>query len=277
MADLSADIVGTEFPAGEWEYTDRDVMLYALGVGAKELEFIYEGDLKVLPTFAVIPTFPAMGGLFGIADNINPAMILHGEQSITLHRLIPVAGTVSTKGRVASVYDKGASGAVINIETETRDSKGELLFNSLFGIFARGAGGFGGDRGPKAGNLPPNRPADKVVAETTAPNQNAIYRLSGDRNPLHIDPDFAAMAGYERPILHGLCSYGFVGRAILREYCGNDPARFKHYGVRFSKEVYPGDTLVTEFWEEGEGKLILRVSTQDGRVVLSNCVAEYAP
>jgi acyl dehydratase len=269
---LGPDAVGIELPATQFEYTDRDVMLYALGVGATELDFVYERNLKALPTFAVIPAFPAMMGL-SAAVEINLVMVLHGEQGFRIHKTIPTKGKLTTTGKVAGVYDKG-KGALATVESETRDENGELIFTNTSGVFVRGAGGFGGERGPEAGNVPPERAPDKTVEMKTLPIQAMIYRLSGDRNPLHIDPDFAKMAGYDRPILHGLCTFGHVGRAVLREYCGNDVSRFVGMSVRFSGVVYPGDTIVTEMWDEGGGKVVLQAKTQEGRVVISNAAAE---
>ena len=269
---LGPDAVGIELPATQFEYTDRDVMLYALGVGATELDFVYERSLKALPTFAVIPAFPAMMGM-SAGIEINLVMVLHGEQSFRIHKTIPTKGKLTTTGKVASVYDKG-KGALANVETETRDENGELIFTNTSGVFVRGAGGFGGERGPEAGNVPPERAPDKTVEMETLPIQAMIYRLSGDRNPLHIDPDFAKMAGYDRPILHGLCTFGHVGRAVLREHCGNDASRFVGLSVRFSGVVYPGDTIITEMWDEGSGKVVLQAKTQEGRVVISNAAAE---
>jgi acyl dehydratase len=269
---LSPDVVGLELAPTTFEYTERDVMLYALGVGAKELDFIFERNLKTLPTFAVIPAFPALMGLAGAVE-INPVMILHGEQGFRLQKEIPTSGKLTTSGVVTGVYDKG-KGALVTIESTTKDGAGETVFTNTSGIFVRGAGGFGGERGPEAGNVAPERGPDKTVEMTTLDIQAAIYRLSGDRNPLHIDPDFAKMAGYDRPILHGLCSFGHVGRAVLQEYCGNDPARFGGMSVRFSGVVYPGDTIITDMWDEGSGKVIVQARTQDGRTVISNAAAE---
>jgi acyl dehydratase len=265
---LGPDAVGIELPATTYQYDDRDVMLYALGIGATELPFVYERNLKVIPTFAVIPAFPALMGLAAGVE-VNPVMILHGEQAFTIHKPIPTKGKLTTAGKITGVYDKG-KGALAILVTETKDDSGELLFTNQFGVFVRGAGGFGGERGPEAGNVPPDRAPDKTVSMETLPTQAMIYRLSGDRNPLHIDPDFAKMAGYDRPILHGLCSFGHVGRAELAEYCGNDPERFAGMAVRFSGVVYPGDTITTEMWDTGEGKVIVQAKTQEGRVVISN-------
>lgn len=275
MADrkpLGPDVVGTGLTATTFEYTDRDVMLYALGIGASEMEFVYERGLKVIPSFAVIPAFPALMGMTGAVE-VNPVMILHGEQSFRIHKQIPVQAKLTTAGKLSGVYDKG-KGALVTVDTETKDESGEVLFTNQSGIFVRGAGGFGGDRGPEAGNVPPDRQPDKTVSAGTLPIQAMIYRLSGDRNPLHVDPAFAKMAGYDRPILHGLCSFGYACRAVLTEYCENDPSRFAAMSVRFSGVVFPGDTITTEMWDEGAGKIILQARTQEGRIVISNAAAE---
>jgi acyl dehydratase len=262
---------GIELPPTAFEYDDRDVMLYAVGVGATELDFVFERNLKVLPTFAVVPAFPAMMGLAANVE-INPVMLLHGEQRIKLLKPIPVEGKLTTAGKVAGVYDKGR-GALIVVEAETKDEQGEVLFVNTSGVFVRGAGGFGGERGPEAGNKPPDRAPDKTVEMQTLPIQAMIYRLSGDRNPLHIDPAFAKMAGYETPILHGLCTMGHVGRAVLGAYCDNDPVRLTGIEVRFSGVVFPGDSIITEMWDEGGGRIVLQAKTQRGDVVISNAAA----
>ncbi len=262
---------GIELPPATFEYDDRDVMLYAVGVGATELEFVFERSLKVLPTFAVIPGFSGLTGLMQAVE-INPVMLLHGEQRIKLNKPIPVKGKLTTSGKVTGVYDKG-KGALMVVEGETKDEQGEVLFVNTAGVFVRGAGGFGGERGPEAGNKPPDRAPDKTVEMPTLPIQAIIYRLSGDRNPLHVDPAFAKMAGYDTPILHGLCTLGYAGRAVLAEYCDNDPACMTGLEVRFSGVVFPGDTIVTEMWDEGNGRILLQSKTQRGDVVISNAAA----
>ena len=269
---LGPDVVGTELPATEFKYEERDTMLYALGIGAKELDFIFERGLKAIPTFAVIPAFPALMGLSSAVE-INPVMILHGEQGFRIHKTIPTSGTLTTAGKITGVYDKG-KGALVTIETTTKDAGGDTVFTKTSGIFVRGAGGFGGERGPEAGNAAPDRAPDKSVSMTTLDIQAAIYRLSGDRNPLHIDPAFAKMAGFDRPILHGLCTFGHVGRAVLAEYCGNDPERFVSMSVRFSGVVYPGETITTNMWDEGNGKILVAAKTDGGRDVISNALVE---
>ncbi len=277
---ISSDLVGMTFEPVPFQWDAKDVMLYAVGVGAKpegELEFVYEGKgPKVLPTYAVIPGMFSMGGLVSNVD-INLAMLLHGEQSITLHREIPSGAKVRVTGRVSEVWDKGKA-AVIGSEGIVEDDDGPL-FTTKATLFIRGAGGFGGERGPSTAgvNVAPERAPDHVVEEATRPEQGAIYRLSGDRNPIHIDPDFAKMAGFDKPFMHGLCTYGIVGRAILGTLCGGDPARFKSFEARFADQVYFGDTIVTKMWKTGDGEAIVQAETQKGNVVLSQARATYRP
>lgn len=273
--DLSA--IGKKLGSVTHTYTERDVMLYALGVGCgtDDLAFTYERELKVLPTFAVIPSFPAMLNLGG-AMQVNPAMVLHGEQAIEVPAPIPTEGTVVTTPMIEAVYDK-VKGAVIVVRTESVDSKGKVLFRSRSSIFVRGEGGFGGDRGPSgASNVPPDRAPDKSISYKTLPNQALIYRLSGDMNPLHADPQFAAMGGFDKPILHGLCTYGHAGRAVLAAYCDNDPSRLKSFAVRFSGVVFPGETITTDMWQTEPGKIVVTARTERGENVLTSALAEVA-
>lgn len=270
--------VGKKLDPTTFSYSERDVMLYALGIGASidELPFTYERDLKVLPTFGVIPAFPSLFAT-GNVMQVNPMMVLHGEQRIELFAPIPTRGTLTTTPMVKGVYDK-IKGALVVVDADTVDEKGTLLFRNTFGTFIRGEGGFGGDRGssgPK--NVPPARPPDAVVEMRTLVQQALIYRLSGDMNPLHADPDFAKMGGYDTPILHGLCTFGHVGRAVLQSFCGNDPAKFKALDVRFSGVVYPGETIVTEMWKEGATQLIVQARTKErGDAVISAASATIA-
>jgi acyl dehydratase len=271
--DLSA--IGKKLGSVEHTYTQRDVMLYALGVGCgtDDLQFVYERDLKVLPTFAVIPSFPAMLNLGG-AMQVNPVMVLHGEQAIEVPEPIPTEGTVVTTPTITAVYDKG-KGAVVVVATESVDPTGKVLFRSRSSIFVRGEGGFGGDRGPSGEkNVPPDRAPDESVSYKTLPQQALIYRLSGDMNPLHADPDFAKLGGFDRPILHGLCTYGHAGRAVLAAYCNNDPARLKAFEVRFSGVVFPGETITTDMWQMAPGKIVLTAKTERGQAVLTGAAAE---
>jgi len=277
---IDTSAVGKTLDATTFEYTDRDVMLYALGVGAGadpaggELDFVFEKNLKTLPTFAVIPAFPALGGI-GKYLQFNPMMLLHGEQSITLNAPIPTTGKLTTQGKITGIYDKG-SGALVSLEVETKNEAGEHLFTNTSGIFLRGEGGFGGDRGPSASgkNVPPERAPDHTVEYKTSPDQAALYRLSGDRNPLHIDPEFAKLGGFDRPIIHGLCTFGFVGRAVLHSVCGGDPAKFKSFEVRFSGVAVSGKKKVTQIWNDGDGKVLVQATTAErGEPVISNAAA----
>ncbi len=275
---LSKDLVGLTFEPVPFSWSTKDVLLYAVGVGAKpegELEFVFEGKgPKVLPTYAVIPGMFSMGGLVTNVD-INLAMLLHGEQSITLHRELPPEAQVKITGRVAEVWDKGKA-AVIGCEGLVEDDKGPLVTTKAT-LFIRGAGGFGGERGPSTADLNkvPERAADVVEQDVTRPEQGAIYRLSGDPNPIHIDPEFAKMAGFQAPFVHGLCTYGFAGRALLKSLCGGDPTRFLHFEARFADQVYFGDTIITKAWITQPGEAIVQCETQKGNVVLSQALFRY--
>jgi len=278
MPALSSDLVGIKGDPSSYSWDAKDAMLYACGVGARpyeDLEFLFEGKgPKVLPTFAVIGGMAGMG-VMGKLEGINPMLILHGSESIELHREIPASGKVTLEGELVELWDKG-SAAVIGIATTATDENGPL-FTAKASIFARGSGGFGGERGPstKGVNAPPERAPDHTISDETRIEQAAVYRLSGDRNPLHVDPEFAKVGGFDTPILHGLCTYGFVGRAILKALCGNDPARFKSFEARFSDVVYPGDTIITKLWVDGN-EAIVQAETQKGNVVLAGAKATFA-
>jgi acyl dehydratase len=275
---ISSSLVGLKFDPVEFRWTSKDVILYALGVGAKpatELEYVYEGrGPKVLPTYAVIPGMLSMGGLISKVD-FDLAMLLHGEQGIEVYREIPPQATVRVLGEVSEVWDKGKA-AVIGTKGVVSDEQGPL-FSTSATLFIRGAGGFGGERGPSTTGLnePPDRKPDHVVEDAVQPEQGAIYRLSGDPNPIHIDPDFARMAGFEAPFLHGLCTYGIVGRAILHTLCGHDPKRFGSLRARFADQVYYGDKVITKIWVTGEGEAIVQGVSQKGNLVLSQAKATF--
>jgi acyl dehydratase len=272
---LSADLVGLELTPVSTSWTDKDVMLYALGVGARppeDLRFVYEGlGPVVVPTYGVIPGLAAMGSLFGEIE-IDPTMILHGEQAITCHRTIPPNASVEIRGRIDQVWDKGKA-AVIGFEGTAADEDGDL-FTAAATLFVRGAGGFGGDRGPSSAgtHAPPSREPDVVVTHETRPEQAAIYRLSGDRNPLHVDPEFARLAGFDGPFNHGLCTFGFVGRAVVDGVFDGDVDAFGSLEGRFADQVWPGDSITTKMWRTDDGAL-LEVETQKGNVVLSQAKA----
>src|SRR5262245_9123775 len=253
---LNLDAVGTTSEPAESSWGSKDALLYALGVGAGsgELPFVTENsidvDQKVLPTMAVVLT--TIGGGMSALGDFNFAMLVHGEQGVRLHQPIPVAGRALSQTTITGIYDKG-KGAVVVMETTSKDAEsGEPLFDTTMSAFIRGEGGWGGDRGPSGPqNVPPERDPDHSVTYQTRPDQALIYRLSGDRNPLHSDPQFAALAGFDRPILHGLCTFGFTGRALLHTLCDGDPARFTAMDGRFSSPVFPGESLTVNMWVDG--------------------------
>lgn len=262
---LNPSAVGKQTAPLTHTYRWNDSVLYALGVGAKrdaELDFLYEGrGPKVLPTFAVIPTFAANAALFDVIGG-NLMGVVHGGQSITLHAPFRAADTLTTVGTVAAIYDlKRMAQAVVT--TETRGSNGTLLCETEWSVIYRADGGFGGEPPPKREHYTaPARPADWTFEDLTSQEQALLYRLNGDLNPLHADPEISQMAGFSSPILHGLCTYGYVGRAVLRNECGLDPARFKQLTGQFRRPVFPGDTLVIEGWREGQN-LIVRASVKE--------------
>ncbi len=252
-------------------WTSKDALLYAVGVGAgtSELAFTTENTKdtpqRVLPTMAVI-----LGG-GGVPMNkigsFNPALLVHGEERIELLDEIPPEGEIESVGRIAAMWDKG-SGAVVELESEsTLVATGKPLMKVMMSVFLRGEGGFGGERGPSGKFAPPDRAADHQVTYATREDQALTYRLSGDRNPLHSDPSFAQMGGFDKPILHGLCTYGFTGRALLHTLCGGDPSRFKSMYGRFSKPVMPGDELTVSMWVDGNA-CAYQTKNQDGVVVI---------
>ena len=271
-----------------YEWTERDTMLYALGVGAgtEDLSFTTENShdiaQQVLPTFAVIccTGFAAAGKV----GSFNFGMLLHGSQEIRLHKPLPPAGSLSVVGEVADIQDKGEgkNGIIMLRGKGTDPATGELVVETLSTAVIRGAGGFGGQPGqrPAAPEFPDREP-DARIAMPTREDQALLYRLSGDRNPLHSDPWFAReLAGFEKPILHGLCTYGFAGRALLRELAGDDASKLTAVAARFSAPVFPEETLTTSIWRTEAGRAIYRTeaSGPDGvnaRVVLDDGVAEY--
>jgi acyl dehydratase len=269
---INGDLVGLETAPITHTWTERDTMLYALGVGCRppdDLDFVYEGrGPKVLPTFAVIPGLRAMGHAMQQID-INLAALLHGEQSVVTHRPLPSAATATITGRVANVWDKGKA-AVIEFEGSAVDEAGPL-FDVTASLFVIGGGGWGGERGPSGSSAaqPPDRPPDIVVERETRPEQAAIYRLSGDMNPMHIDPDFATKAGFPGPFNHGLCTFGVVGHSVLTAWCGGDVARFGSIAGRFADQVWPGDTIITRIWDDGDDAVV-EARTQRDNVVISS-------
>ena len=271
---INHDVVGAEGAPIVHSWTSKDALLYAVGVGAgiDELAFTTENShdvpQRVLPTMAAVIGAGVSGAISAIGS-FDFAMLVHGEQSFVQHREIPVEGSLTATGKIVGIYDKG-SGAVIAVEGECVDNvSGETLLTVGSAIFIRGEGGWGGDRGPSGDrNAAPDRTADASVSYRVRPDQALTYRLSGDRNPLHSDPWFAALAGFDRPILHGLCTYGFTGRALLHAMCDSDPAKFRSMEGRFASPVFPGEELTIEMWNQGAGECIFQTRGEDGRVVL---------
>ncbi|MET0727351.1 MAG: MaoC/PaaZ C-terminal domain-containing protein [Acidimicrobiales bacterium] len=276
---INPDAVGSRSEPVRHTWTSKDALIYALGVGAgaadplEELEFTTENTSsvpqRVLPTMAVVLA-PMSAGWDNIGT-FNAALLVHGEQGIRLHREIPVEGELEAVGEVTGIYDKGTAAVVVSETTATMVGTGEPLFSSRASVFIRGEGSWGGDRGPSGReNQAPRRDPDHSVTVQTRTDQALLYRLSGDRNPLHSDPAFAALGGFDRPILHGLCTYGFTGRALLHALCGGDPARFTGIDARFSSPVIPGEALTVNVWHDGDGSAVYQTSGQDGRVVIDH-------
>lgn len=276
---ISNDLIGMKFDPVPVQWNDNDTMLYAVAVGCtpdEDLDFVYEGKgPKVIPTYGVIPGMTSLMGL-GTNVDINLLMILHGEQSIELLRPIPARVKNGTaQGTILNVFDKGKA-AVVEVGCEVSDDDGPFI-RTKSSIFVRGAGDFGGDRGPssKGVNEVPDRAPDHVVEYKTLPQQGALYRLTGDRVPLHIDPEFAKMAGYDKTFMHGLCTYGFVCRAIMNAFCDNEPENFKSLEARFADQVWFGDTIITKMWKTGPGEAIVQAETQTGSIVLSQAKTTF--
>jgi acyl dehydratase len=284
---LNLDAVGSKGEPTARSWTHKDALLYALGVGAGaldptgfELDLTTENSANV--TQQVLPTFVTIvgqgGGFMANLGDFDFAMLVHGEQSISLHGALPTDGKITVTTSVAGMYDKGSGGLVVLESESVYADTGAPAFTSRSGLFIRGAGGFGGPRGPEgdeestlAAEPLPSREPDEVVSYTTRTDQALLYRLSGDRNPLHSDPAFAKRAGFDRPILHGLCTYGFTGRGLLHTVCGSDPARFGAMRARFSRPTMPGDALTISVWdvtEQAPGAYRFRTDNQRGETVI---------
>jgi acyl dehydratase len=282
MMPLNHSLVGVPGEPQQRSWTSTDALLYAIGVGAglgdplQELQFTTENtagvEQQVLPTFGVLLAQARMSGDLGDFDR---AMLVHAEQSIELHKPLPVQGNLRTSAMVTGIYDKG-SGALVETQNQAVDAvTGEAMVTTRGSTFIRGQGGFGGDRGTAQPWQLPDRAPDHKVTQQTRPEQALLYRLSGDRNPLHADPAFAARGGFSRPILHGLCTYGITGRVLLHELCGSDPARFRSMSGRFSKPVLPGESLVVSIWAGDDGAAQFQTAREDGTVVIDRGVVQF--
>ncbi|KAK4703704.1 multifunctional beta-oxidation protein, partial [Phenoliferia sp. Uapishka_3] len=281
-SDLVKQAKASQSASGEYTFSERDVALYNLGVGAteKDLRYVFEGDdeFQALPTFGVIPQFAVSAGVnLDWLPNFSPMQLLHGEQWLSILGPIPTSGTLVSESKIAEVLDKGKAAAVTTVTQTKNKATGELVFENHSTVFIRKAGGFGGkktgiDRGAgTALNKPPARKPDKVVEEKTLPIQAALYRLSGDYNPLHIDPNFAAVGGFDKPILHGLAFFGISGKHIYESF-----GAIKDIKVRFIGSVFPGETLVTEMWKEGNKVIFVTKVKERDAVVLGAAAATLA-
>jgi acyl dehydratase len=266
--------IGAELPAIEFSWTSTDILLYhlALGAGSDDLRYVLEDRLHVLPTFGVVAanfrTFEPPAVRFpGI--EIDLAKVLHGTQSITVHRPIPVSGKAIAHPRITDVWDKEKAAVIVQEATVT-DPAGTPLWTTESSIFARGEGGFGGARGPSTAITTPDRDPDHVIEIPTLPQQALLYRLCGDRNPLHADPEFAARAGFPRPILHGLCTWGMVCKAVVDTVLDGDVTRVGVFGGMFAGVVFPGETLITRVWREDTRLTISTSTVERAAPVLSN-------
>lgn len=280
---LNPDALGATSDPIEVAWTSKDALLYAVGIGAghEELAFTTENSADVEQ--AVFPTFPVVigygrGSAMGKIGTFNPAMLVHGQQAITLHRPIPVEGSVTISGEIIGMYDKGKAAVVESRNIATMN--GEPLYTTTMSAFIRGEGGWGGDRGPSGPkNVPPESAPDHEATYQTSRDQAFVYRLSGDRNPLHTDPKFAAMGGFDTPILHGLCTYGFTGRALLHTVCESDPSKFQHIEGRFASPVFPGESLTIRMWSSGSGDTLFTTSAGAGdteRVVIDQGLLKHS-
>ncbi|WP_159767061.1 MaoC/PaaZ C-terminal domain-containing protein [Streptomyces sp. HM190] len=281
----AAKALAAEPRSAEIAWTRKDVLLYHLGVGAgvpatdpAELRYTLEPRLHVLPSFATVAgagSPDVIGGLNAPGVDVDLAKVLHGGQRVALHRPLPVEGRATATSRVAAVYDKGKA-AVLVMRTDVADTDGPLWTNEAQ-IFVRGEGGWGGERGPSARREPPSTAPDKEVERVVREDQALLYRLSGDWNPLHADPEFAARAGFDRPILHGLCTYGITLKAVVDTVLDGEVARVRAYGTRFAGVVFPGETLRIRMWRPDDRSVRVAVSAvdRDDAPVLADTVVEH--
>jgi acyl dehydratase len=274
---LNLETIGKIWGPYEFSYDERDLIIYALGIGfgKDDLEYVYEGarDFRAFPTFGVILPSHAGAEAF-LSTRANFAMVVHGEQALQIHHPVPRSATVLTTAVIEGIYDKG-SGALIVMRFDSQDRNGAPLCSNWTGIFVRGAGGFGGAIQPRK-DIPaiPERAPDLAFEAQTKVNQAALYRMSGDRNPLHIDPAVAKAVGFQGPILHGLCTYGVIGRRFVKEVFQGDSGRLKSYSARFSIPVIPGESLQARIWQINPPFFLLEVYNTKGEAVLRNGLIE---
>jgi len=274
---LNLDSVGKTWGPYEFSYSERDLIIYALGIGFTKdnLEYVYEGskDFKAFPTFGVILPSNAGAEAF-LSTKANFAMVVHGEQTLLMHNLLPKGGAVQTTATLEGVYDKGSGGLIV-MRFDSRDKGGTPVCTNWVSAFVRGAGGFGGPAQPKK-DVPaiPSQSPDMVFEAPTEVNQAALYRMSGDRNPLHIDPAIAKMVGFKEPILHGLCTYGVVCRRFVQEVFKGEAGNLKSYSARFSTPVIPGEKLQVKVWRANPNLFLLEVFNGKGEAVIRNGVIE---
>jgi NAD(P)-dependent dehydrogenase (short-subunit alcohol dehydrogenase family)/acyl dehydratase/putative sterol carrier protein len=276
---LNLNAIGKKIGPMTREYTWKDIALYALGVGAgfEELEYVYEKELKVIPSFAAASVFDFFAQA-AVNSGVNLTGILHGEHDLILHNPIPPeGGTLTSEGQVTNIYDKGADkGAVVVAKVDTYHSDGQKLFTNIFTLFARLDGGFGGETGPRETVEFPDREPDFEELAHPTPDQPLVYRLSGDTFVLHIDPDFAQASGFEKPIMHGLCTHGYACRAVVKHLCPGEPERLTRFRNRFARPLYPGVPIKTQIWKTGEGQALFKtVNAESGKVVIDRGVVEW--
>ena len=274
---LNLETVGKAWGPYEFSYTERDLIIYALGIGftKENLEYVYEGakDFKAFPAYGVILPSNAGAEAF-LSTKANFAMVVHGEQGLEIHNPLPKSATISTTAVLEGIYDKG-SGALIVLRFDSKDKNGNPLCTNWMSAFVRGAGGFGGAAQPKK-DVPsiPGKNPDFIFDAPTDVNQAALYRMSGDRNPLHIDPAIAKAVGFKEPILHGLCTYGVTCRRFVQEVFKGDSGKIKSYSARFSSPVIPGETLHVKAWQARPNLFLLEVFNAKGEAVIRNGVIE---
>ena len=286
---VNPDAVGARGDTRRASWTADDCLLYALGIGAgvedpvaSELAFTTENtagvDQAVFPTFAVMAGFTASGGRSAMsqAGTWDNRMLVHGEQGVKLHRPLPTSGEVEMVDEITAILDKGKGAVIATKVSANLVADGEPLYEMTSSVFIVGEGGFGGDRGPtEKANVAPDRAPDHEVTYQTRPDQALLYRLCGDRNPLHSDKQFSDVGGFPKPILHGLCTYGFTGRALLHTLCDSNPERFSGMDGRFTSPVMPGEALTVKMWKSGDGSAIFQTTGDDGRVVIDNGGVSY--